>query len=122
MIQFHKLPACDQHYRQPSLINAVGFIPSFLSNDDPRPAAEQFRANYIDGWQPTSVGFKLAPGVKIKGINTEWFEVPALTYPGDPKLPPLAYARLRDELIIVYPSAWVMVLQPDGSHEIVRMD
>lgn len=117
MIQFHKLPACDRYYIQPSLINAVGYIPSFLSNNDPRPAREQFRENYIDGWRPTSAGFKLAPGLMIEDRD-----IPALTYHGDPKLPPLAYARLREELIIVYPRAWVMVLQPDDSHEIVRMD
>jgi hypothetical protein len=30
----------------------LGFIPSFLSEDDSRPAREQFAANYIAGWQP----------------------------------------------------------------------
>lgn len=116
MITFHKLPACDRYYQPPSLINAVGFIPMFLSESDPRPAREQFGDNYVDGWRPTSVGFKLSAWDRAAE------DFPSLVYPGDPPLPPLAYARLRDELIVVYPSAWVMVIQADGSHEIVRMD
>jgi hypothetical protein len=120
MIQFHKLPACDRYYVQPSLINAVGFIPTFLSESDPRPAREQFASNYLDGWRPTSVGFKLRPGPTPGLLDGD--NIPKLCYPGDPDLPPLAYALLREEMIIVYPSAWVMVLQADSSHEIVRMD
>lgn len=116
MIQFHKLPACDRYYDAPALTNAFGIIPMFLDESNPRPAREQFASNYIDGWRPTQVGFKLS----AYDLVAEDF--PSLCYPGDPPLPPLAYARLREELIIVYPSAWVMVMQADGSYEVVRMD
>lgn len=119
MIQFHKLPACERYYREPSLINAVGFIPSFLNRDDPRPAAEQFRQNYIGGWTPFK-GFTLSPGVTPGLLDGD--NIPKIKYSGDPAMPPLAYGMLRDEMIVVYPSAWVMILQPDGSHEIARMD
>ena len=45
-----------------------------------------------------------------------------LHYPGDPSFSPVALMVLRDEQIFVYPYAWVMILQQDGSYEIARMD
>jgi hypothetical protein len=87
----------------------LGFLPDFLSPGDPRPAAEQFDANYhFGGWTPFK-GFKL-------------LEDNSLKYPGDPKMPPLAKAQLRDELILFYESAWVAIIQPDSSFEVARLD
>lgn len=87
----------------------LGYLPDFLSEDDPRPAREQFHANYqFGGWQPFK-GHELGP-------NNE------LHYPGDPPLIPLAQAKLRDELIVFYDCAWVAVIQPDRSFEVCRMD
>lgn len=111
MIQFHELPACARYYRQPALDNAVGLIPTCLSEDDPRPAREQFDTYYAGGWSP------------FDGFELSLDSIPKLKYPGDPSMPPLAYAWLRDEMIVVYPSSWVMILQRHGgSHEIARMD
>lgn len=87
----------------------VGFIPEFLSEADPRPANEQIDENYIGGWSAFK-GFKLA------------HKDHSLAYPGDPKILPYAEARLRDELILVYPGAWVAVVQPNGNYEIARLD
>lgn len=112
MIRFNKLPACGRYYQQPSLINAVGMIPAFLNEDDPRSAVEQLHYNYAHGG-----GWRKFDGFLLNGSP-----YPSIQYPGDPALPPLAFATLRNETIIVYPYAWVMVLQPDGSHEIARMD
>lgn len=121
MINFFVLPACRSYYRAPALANAVGMIPAFLSESDPRSAREQLNSNYAhgSGWRPFN-GFKLSPGVEPDMLDGD--SIPNIQYPGDPALPPLAYAMLRDEMIIVYPHAWVMILQPDGSHEISRMD
>ncbi len=86
----------------------LGYIPTFLSNNDPRPAREQFDENYISGWQPFE-GFKMAP-------NGD------LLYPDDPPTKLLAVGQLRHERIHVYEHAWVAVVQPDGTFEVTRMD
>ena len=88
----------------------VGPIPYWLDEADPRPAKEQLDEHYQHGggWQPFE-GFKLLKGGRIK-------------YPGDPAHKPLAMMQLREEVIMVYPRAWVMILQKDGSFEICRMD
>ncbi len=86
----------------------LGFIPSFLSEKDPRPAAEQFNEHYISGWRPFA-GFTMLP-------NGD------LSYPEDPPTRLLAETKLRDETIRFYDCAWVAIIQPDGSYEICRMD
>lgn len=88
----------------------VGAIPLWLEDRDPRSAKEQLGYHYQHGggWQPFE-GFKLN---KDKSIQ----------YPGDPPHKPLAVMKLRNEVIMVYPHAWVMILQKDGSFEICRMD
>ena len=88
----------------------LGLIPYFLSEDDPRPAREQFDENYHHGggFHPIP-RFELLPNGDLK-------------YPGDPPLSPLAEVRLRDEVIRVYDYAWVCVVQPDGSFEVARID
>lgn len=94
----------------PSAVDLLGFIPEFLSEFDPRPAAEQFNTNYAHGggWHPLS-GWKMNADGSIK-------------YPGDPALAPIASAKLRDEEIFVYPHAWVGIRQPNGDYEVARLD
>jgi hypothetical protein len=90
----------------------LGFIPSMISEDDERPAAEQFNSNYAHGggWRPMDK-WKLDP------------DGCAITYPGgDPPLKPLALAVLRDELILVYPYAWVAIVGKTGSFQVARLD
>lgn len=91
-------------------LEALGFIPSFLSEDDPRPAQEQFNEKYgfAGGWDPFPGFTMLSDG--------------SLEYLGDPPLLPLAETKLRDEVIRYYNHSWVAVIQPDGSYEISRMD
>jgi len=93
-----------------NLDDLLGFIPQFFSPADPRPARDQANENYAHGggWSPFD-GFELRSDGYIK-------------YPGDPAMPPLAIAHLRDEEIILYPHFWLMIKQPDGSFEISRMD
>jgi|SRR5215471_1888501 len=85
-----------------------GYIPLWLSDDDPRPAKEQLNSGYVSGWRP------------FKGFTMNAQE--ALVYPGDPPQRPIAEIKLREERIILYPSAWVAIIQPDGSFEVCRMD
>jgi hypothetical protein len=97
------------HALHPKAPEFTGLIPSFLNEEDERSAAQQFGEMYkFGGWRPFE-GFTLG-------------EDNSLTYPGDPPLKPMAWAKLRDEVIIVYRHAWVAVIQPDRSFEVARMD
>jgi len=86
-----------------------GFITSFLDTDDPRPAIEQFNENYISGWRP------------FEGFTFDIVEG-TLSYPGDPPYKVISAIKFRDELILLFPSAWVLVLQPDQTWQVSRMD
>jgi hypothetical protein len=88
----------------------LGLIPYFLDRNNPRPAAEQFDDHsFGGGWRKTDPRWRMLPDGSIK-------------YPNDPALPVLFEASLRDEVIRVYESAWVAIVQPDGSFQISRMD
>ena len=93
-----------------SLEDICGFIPTFLSLADPRPAREQLDSAYQHGggWRPQT-GFTMHGGM-------------SLHYPGDPAFRPLAMARFRDEKIVIYEHEYVAVIQPDGSFEVSRMN
>lgn len=92
-------------------IDALGFLPDMLNTDNPASAREQLDVAYRHGggWRPFK-GFVL--NKDTMGIK----------YPGDPVYHPIAETYLRDERIILYPHAWVMILQKDESYEISRMD
>jgi hypothetical protein len=98
-------------------LNQLGYIPDFLSYGDLSSAKEQFNRNYKHGggWNPFE-GFTL---------NTSNMQIqynagdPEET---DPPYEPIAKASLRDEEIYVYPHAWVLILQKNGTYEICRMD
>ena len=90
---------------------ALGFVPSFLSEDDKRGAKAQFDANYqFGGWQPFGADkFRLT-------------EDNHLCYPGDPPQVPRAMTTLRDELVVFYDHAIVAIIQPDRTFEVARLD
>jgi hypothetical protein len=102
--------------RRNTMMDLLGFIPSFLNEDDPRPAREQLDEGYgfAGGWCPFA-GFTMLPNGNLS-FRSEPGE------PDDPETLPLAETKLRDETIRVYEHAWVAVIQPDGSYEIARMD
>ena len=89
----------------------VGFIPSFLDEDDPRMAAEQLDAHYVGGWHPQD-GFTRSKG-------GEGF---TLHYPGDPPMQPIAAMKLREELILVYEYGYVGIFRANGTFEVARCD
>lgn len=95
-------------------IEHLGFLPLFLSEEDPRPAAKQYDDNYVSGWSPMP-GWTLAPKAMM------------LKYPGDPPMLPFAATKLHgQEAILFYPHAIVMILQiageRKGSFEVARLD
>ena len=106
MLQFTQLSGFEY-----DLEDLVGFIPEFLSEDDPAPAKEQIDRSYQHGG-----GWRRFEGFVYDPLNK------SIKYPDDPVMYPWAEAKLRDELILVYPSAWVCIVQPDGSYEIARID
>lgn len=89
----------------------LGFIPTFLSLDDPRPAAAQFDANYAHGggWTPFGEG-------KWQMLEDR------LEFPGDPPFWKLYETRLRGETITIHDHAIVAITQPDGSFAVARLD
>ncbi len=95
-------------------MEAVGFIPQFLNENDPRPAVEQIDTAYRHGggWMDFK-GFQLAGGG-----DDPYF----LTYPGDPAMRELSRATLRDETLVLFTSSWFAVIQPDGSFRVARID
>lgn len=87
----------------------LGFLPGFLSEDDPRPAKEQFNERYISGWHSF-------PGFTFDKEKLQ------LNYPGDPPMVAIASTMLRNEEIILFQHAWVLILQDDGTWDVSRMD
>lgn len=88
----------------------LGFLPSFLSEENPDNAAEQYDTAYVGGWRPQP-GWKFDP----KTLRAQ--------YPGDPPKYPFAMTTLHDtEVILFYPHAYVLIQQADDSFEMARMD
>lgn len=89
----------------------LGFLPDLISDQDPRPVAEQLQDTYRHGggWNPQS-GFTFKQ------------ETGALSYPGDPVMKPLALSNCRDEMLLFYPYSYLLVLQQDGNFEVARVD
>lgn len=93
----------------------VGLIPEnilrFANEQD--DAVKQLTDSYVYGgnrWHDID-GFKLNDDNSLK-------------YPGDPKLLPRAQFRLgpKNELVVVYDSAFIAVIQEDRSFRVTRMD
>jgi hypothetical protein len=99
----------------------LGWIPEFFSEGDPRPAAAQLNENYAHGggWRPFE-GFVLTSrgddGVQLP--VAEW----RLQYPGDPAYAPVAFAYMRDEVLVLFPYGWLLIMQPDGKWKVSRVD
>jgi hypothetical protein len=88
----------------------LGYLAWMLNDENPAKAVVQLDQGYRHGggWHPFN-------GHTLNDDNS-------LSYPGDPDMRPVAQAKLRDELILLYPHDWVAVIQPDRSFEVCRMD
>jgi len=102
-------PAVHRYYQTP--MDAVGFIPTFLSDDDPRPMREQIDENYASGggWH------------ELKGGTLDTDSL-VYRYPGDPPMPPLAVIVMRDEQLVVYDCSVCAIVQKDNSYTVSRLD
>lgn len=86
-----------------------GYIPSFLSENDPRPAREQINDNYQGGWH------------SMRGMTLNVSTL-VMTYPGDPPYRSMGTLEFRNELIVLYPYSIVAIVQKDGTYEVARLD
>lgn len=89
-------------------IDDWGYIPGFLNENDPRSASEQFEEKYQGGWNP------------FLGFTKDDKE--CLHYPGDHIQVPLSIILFRAERLLLYPAQWVVIIQPDNTWEVARMD
>lgn len=112
MINFTPYPGIPYDRAQ----DYLGPIPSFLSKDNPKSAKEQIHDNYRHGggWNTFDDNVRRKYQVLQEGER--------LKYPGDPPFRAIAWAKLRNEKIIVYEHAWVMIQDDDGTYEIARID
>jgi hypothetical protein len=96
--------------------DVFGILPEFLDQNDPRPAREQFNERYAHGggWSP-SKGWQLLKDDSI-------YYSKSVEEGEDPRHPPLARIKFRDESIVIYDHAWVAIIQKDRSFEVSRMD
>lgn len=96
--------------------HALGFLPMFFSEDDERSARDQLDANYQHGGGVLpSQGFTM-------NLDREYPAKTTMSYPEDPDLRVVGWAKLRDELILVCEYAYVVIVQPDDSFIITRCD
>ncbi len=90
----------------------LGFIPQWLDENNPEPAAKQFDNNYQHG------GGWHAFGKDKYTMNAAG----DIKYPGDPYNKWLFEGQFRDEVIRVHEHEFVSITQPDGTFEVCRMD
>lgn len=91
----------------------LGYIPQMISAADERPLAAQINDSYAHGggWSPMLGKWKLDP------------DALTIRYPGDPAYKPIASTMIRDEMIVVYPDAWVCIINTKTlAFEVSRMD
>lgn len=93
---------------------ALGYVPSFLNEDDPRPAVEQIDSNYAHGG-----GWRDFDGFDVQQDEHGRYR---LTYPGDPAYREQARILFRDEVIVAFSFAWFLVASPGKAHRIARLD
>ena len=94
-------------------LDHLGALPYFFDDKDPRPASAQLDANYAHGGGFSPWGkdnWKFNPDTKV------------LKWPGDTAMRPLACAQLREETLIFYQHAILLILQPNGSFLVTRVD
>lgn len=91
-----------------------GIIPTFLDVHDKRGAQEQIDARYMGGWNTAKEWLRLEPETnRLIAVNEA---------EGDPPLDPRSKLYFRDEMLIVYDGEWVVVLRPDKSWDVARLD
>lgn len=93
-----------------ALRDAMGILPLWVDDQDPRPAKEQFEEKYQFGCFPMTGG-------TVDEEGTFW-------YPGDPPMPPIGKIERSQETVYFYQYAIVATVQKDEDRTLfmTRMD
>ena len=86
-----------------------GLIPSFLNEASDAPTIKQLDAGQPGGWRKFD-GFTFDAKHEI------------LSYPGDPPMKAMSKILFNNDIIMLFPHAWVLVLNADNRWEVARMD
>lgn len=104
----------------------MGLVPAFVNAHDPTPAAKQINNNYEHGggWRSTLPGWSMDEQHVLRYGKQEPDEDGC---PPDPPLEPWFHAQHdlgggKMEDLYFYDSAWMCIVQEDGSFEISRLD
>ena len=95
-------------------IEALGYVPHFLNEDDPRPAVEQIDSNYAHGG-----GWHDFEGFDVQQDEKGRYRI---FYPGDHTYQEQARILFRDEVIVAFSYAWFLVATPGKTPRIARLD
>lgn len=90
----------------------LGWLPMIFMDSDDRRAQEQAddRYKHGGGWVP------------MEGWIIDYDNAAQLEYPGDLPIKPIAFTRLKDQLVFLYPYSIVAIIERDKSFEVARMD
>lgn len=98
-------------------LEAAGLIPLFMSARDETDAVTQIDRSYSHGG-----GWHEFKGFKLESFDPENPMRARLRYPGDPPYPAVAWTKLRNEYVIVFASAWVIVTKNGKTFRCARID
>lgn len=105
-----------------SRYDILGELEGWINDSDPRPAYQQINHHYSHGggWHEFKDKWRVLPGFARDDIG----RIPIIQYPGDPPYRPVAFIRLREELIVLYPHAIVAVFDKQGEtlNNLARID
>jgi hypothetical protein len=90
----------------------LGFLPDILLAEDKRPVKAQLEDRYAHGG-----GFRPIAGMKLNRMTM------IMHFPGDPPYVPAAWTQIGEEKVYYYPlCSLLLILQPDHSWEVTRVD
>jgi len=90
----------------------LGHLCDIILPDDERPVKDQLNDRYAHGG-----GYSPLPGFKLDRMTM------SIRWPGDPPLRPSAMTMIGAEKVFYYHyGCWLLILQPDESYEVTRVD
>lgn len=94
------------------VLDVLGLLPEIITDKDSRPVREQIEDRYAHGggWKPME-GFTFDPMSAT------------LTYKDGEQMLALAYAAVRNEVVVLYESAILLVFnRTDNTYDVIRID
>lgn len=94
--------------------NLAGLLPKFADENDPRPIREQLDESYAHGG-----GWQSFPGFTLRKNGMGNY---SLIYPDDPPRRELTRAPFRGQLVVLFESEWVGIIENDELVDVSRMN